>query len=112
MGEGLSGNILFKLCSKHVVSNSLGFCVSSKRMRILILQFPGPVHDFFFFFPGFWSQLEPRFFYRKKKEKKTKKYQSLDFVCSAFLKFGCREVHTKDNKLSDDLMSELWDQEF
>lgn len=69
MGEGLSGNILFKLCSKHVVSNSLGFCVSSKRMRILILQFPGPVHDFFFF-PGFWSQLEPGFFYRKKKKRK------------------------------------------
>lgn len=70
------------------------------------------LYTIFFFFPGFWSQLEPRFFYRKKKEKKTKKYQSLDFVCSAFLKFGCREVHTKDNKLSDDLMSELWDQEF
>lgn len=71
LGDGLSGNILFKLCNKHVVSNSLGYCVSSKRMRSPLSPVPWPCTRFLF---HFWSQLKPGLFYRKKKIK-TKKYQ-------------------------------------
>lgn len=73
VGEGLPGNILFKLCSKHVVSNSLGYCVSFKRMGSPLSPVPWSYTWFLF---HFWNKLEPRVFYRKKKIK-AKKYQIL-----------------------------------
>lgn len=55
---------------------------------------------------GAWILLQKE----ENKDKEIKK--NSDLVCLAFIKLECRKVHTKENKLPDNLMSELWDQEF
>lgn len=49
----------------------------------------------------------------QKEENKDKEiFKNSELDCLAFLKLECRKVHTKENKLPDNLMSELWTKSF